>query len=80
MRGSRTLKRTTMNVDTELVARAGEILGTRGTTQTVHQALEAVVRRDALRSLAGRRFAGMDLRTLEDLRRGRLPQDGGDGP
>ena len=78
MRGSQTLKRTTMNVDTELVARAGEILGTRGTTQTVHQAL--VVRRDALRSLAGRRFAGMDLATLEDLRRGRLPQDGGDGP
>lgn len=70
------VRRTTLNIDTNLVARAREILGTRGTTQTVHRAMEEVIRRDKLRSLAARRFPGMDLETLDELRRGRLPRVG----
>ena len=36
-------KRTNMNVDTSLLARAARILGTRGTTGAVHAAMEEVV-------------------------------------
>ena len=39
------VKRTSLNLDLELVARAREALGTNGTTETVHRALDEVVRR-----------------------------------
>jgi Arc/MetJ family transcription regulator len=45
-----------MNLDLALVAQARDLLGTRGTTDTVHRALEDVVRREKLRRLAERRF------------------------
>lgn len=38
-------RRTTMNIDHELVAQAQDILGTENATATVHQALDAVIRR-----------------------------------
>jgi Arc/MetJ family transcription regulator len=38
-------KHTTIDLDTDLVRRAGEVLGTTRTTDTVHAALSEVVRR-----------------------------------
>lgn len=37
-------KHTTLNVDSELLSEAQAVLGTTGTTDTIHRALEAVVR------------------------------------
>jgi Arc/MetJ family transcription regulator len=44
-------KRTSLNLDMSLVDEAREVLGTRGTTETVHRALAEVVRQDKLRRL-----------------------------
>jgi Arc/MetJ family transcription regulator len=46
------IKRTSLNLDLDLVAAAREVMGTNGTTDTVHRALEDVVRREKLRRLA----------------------------
>jgi Arc/MetJ family transcription regulator len=46
--------KTTIEVDDELVARAGAILGTRGLKATVQRALEEVVAREARRRFAER--------------------------
>jgi Arc/MetJ family transcription regulator len=46
------IKRTSLNLRLDLVAQAREILGTRGTTDTVNGALEEVVRARRLRRLA----------------------------
>jgi Arc/MetJ family transcription regulator len=46
------VKRTSLNLDLELVAEAREELGTRNMTDTIHAALEEVARRAALRRLA----------------------------
>ena len=51
------VKRTSLNLDLELVAKAREALGSNGTTDTVHRALEDVVRRERLRWLAQRDFS-----------------------
>jgi Arc/MetJ family transcription regulator len=45
------IKRTSLNLDMSLVDGAREVLGTRGTTETVNQALAEVVRHDKLRRL-----------------------------
>jgi Arc/MetJ family transcription regulator len=44
-------KRTSLNLDMALVDEAREVLGTRGTTETVNRALAEVVRQDKLRRL-----------------------------
>jgi len=59
-----------MNIDVGLVRQAKAILGTSNTTDTVHQALEEVVRREALTSLASRDW-DMTLDELFQLRKGR---------
>jgi Arc/MetJ family transcription regulator len=46
------IKRTSLNLDLELVGQARELLGSKGTTDTIHRALEAVVRQEKLRRLA----------------------------
>ena len=51
------VKRTSLNLDLELVAKAREALGSNGTTDTIHRALEEVVRREKLRRLAERDFS-----------------------
>ncbi len=51
--------KTTLQVDEDLVARAGTILGTRGLKATVQRALEEVVARDARRRF-GQRLQAMD--------------------
>jgi Arc/MetJ family transcription regulator len=49
-------KRTSLNLDMSLVDEAREVLGTRGTTETVNKALVEVVRQDKLRRLTERVF------------------------
>jgi Arc/MetJ family transcription regulator len=50
------VKRTSLNLELDLVADARAVLGTSGTTDTVHRALEEVVRRERVRRLADRVF------------------------
>lgn len=62
------VKRTSLNLEFELVAQAREVLGTNGTTDTIHRALEDVVRRERLRALAEERFEDLTPEALDQLR------------
>ena len=62
------MKRTSLNLELELVAQAREVLGTNGTTDTIHRALEDVVRRERLRALAEERFDDLTPEALDHLR------------
>jgi Arc/MetJ family transcription regulator len=53
---SEVIKRTSLNLDLDLVAKAREALGSNGTTDTIHRALEEVIRREKLRWLANHTF------------------------
>ena len=61
------VKRTSLNLELELVAEARKVLGTKGTTDTIHRALEDVVRREKLRALAGETFDDLTPAALEDV-------------
>jgi Arc/MetJ family transcription regulator len=65
------IKRTSLNIDLDLVAEARAILGTRGTTDTVTRALEEIVRRAKLRALAAETFEDLTPEALAELRRTR---------
>ena len=65
------VKRTSINLDVDLLAAAREVLGTRGTTDTIHRALEEVVRSDKLRRLAAEPFEDLTLEALVQLRKPR---------
>jgi Arc/MetJ family transcription regulator len=56
------MRRTTLDIDEEMLAKAREILGTRGIKDTVDEALREVVRREA-----GERLIAW-LKENEDLR------------
>jgi Arc/MetJ family transcription regulator len=60
-----------MNLDTELVAEARDVLGTSGTTDTVHRALSEVVLRQRRKRAASLRFDDLTPEALEELRRPR---------
>lgn len=62
------VKRTSLNLELDLVAEARAILDTKGTTETIHRALEDVVRRERLRQLAREPFEDLTLEALEQLR------------
>ena len=62
------VKRTSLNLDLDLVGRAREVLGSNGTTETVHRALEEIVRQEKLRWLAERDFSELTPEVLERLR------------
>ena len=62
------IKRTSLNLDLDLVGQAREVLGSNGTTDTVHRALEDVVRREKLRRLADETFEDLTPEALERLR------------
>ena len=62
------VKRTSLNLDLDLVAEAREVLGSSGTTDTVHRALEEVVRQEKLRWLAERDFSELTPEVLDQLR------------
>jgi hypothetical protein len=64
------VRRTSLNLDFELVAEAKVALGTGGTTETVNRALEEVARRAALERLAELRFDHLEPDWLEKLRAG----------
>ncbi len=66
------IKRMTINLDSELVAQAREILNTRNTTDTVHSALRDVIRRERLQRLGEWDLGGKTLDDLKELRRSRM--------
>ena len=61
------VKRTSLNLDLDLVAEARAVLGSNGTTDTIHRALEDVVRREKLRRLAARDFSAIDEKAREEF-------------
>ena len=71
-------KRTSMNLDFELVDEAKEVLGTTETTETIHKALKEVVRNERLRRLSRRRF-DFSNEELKTLRGSRSEDEGGAG-
>lgn len=66
------VRRTTVNLDMDLVAEARKILKTKNTTDTVHAALREVVRREDLERLAEWDLGGKTLEDLKELRRSRV--------
>ena len=62
------VRRTSLNLDFDLVERARAALGTANTTDTVNGALEEVWRREAAKRLAGWSFDHMEPDWLEKLR------------
>jgi Arc/MetJ family transcription regulator len=66
-----TVRRTTINLDSELVADAREVLKTRNTTDTVHDALRDVVRRERLKRLTEWELEGLTLEGIKEMRRSR---------
>ncbi len=65
------IRRTNINLDTELVDAAAAVLGTARTTDTVHAALRAVTDRASRERLAERDFADLTPGVLEQVRRPR---------
>jgi Arc/MetJ family transcription regulator len=66
------VRRTTINLDSELVAEAREVLHTRNTTDTVHDALRDVVRRERLQRLTEWELEGLTLDGIKEMRRSRV--------
>ena len=64
------IKRTSINLDLELVAEARGIFGTKNTTDMVHTALREVVRREKLKALSKMRFDHMPDGWWDELERG----------
>ncbi|HSZ69356.1 MAG TPA: type II toxin-antitoxin system VapB family antitoxin [Solirubrobacteraceae bacterium] len=69
------MRRTTINLDAELVAQARELLKTKNTTDTVHGALRDVIRRERLRRLSQRKWEWLTPERLQAMRRGARPAD-----
>lgn len=67
------IRRTSLNLDVELVNAAKDVLHTTETTETINRALEDVVRHARLQRLAGRRFE-VPPEELEALRRPRTAE------
>jgi Arc/MetJ family transcription regulator len=65
------VRRTTINLDSELVAEAREVLKTGNTTDTVHDALRDVVRRERLRRLTEWELEDLTLEGIKEMRRSR---------
>lgn len=66
------VKRTTINLDMELVAQAREVLEVGNTTDTVHAALRDVVRREDLRRLTEWELEDLTLEGIKEMRRSRV--------
>ena len=63
------VRRTNINLDMDLVDQAAEALGTRRTTDTVHEALREVIARARRTRLARRDFEDLTPESLEAMRR-----------
>lgn len=68
-------KHTTLNIDTQLLQEAQEVLGTTQATETIHRALAEVVNRQKRRQLSSLAIPGLTLESLEESRRGRTFDD-----
>lgn len=62
------MRRTTLDIDEDMLVRAREILGTRGVKDTVDEALREIVRIEAGRRLIARLKENEDLRNPEIMR------------
>ncbi len=62
------VRRTSLNLQLDLVDEAREVLGTRTTTETIHRSLADTVRQARLRDLAEERFEDLTPEALERLR------------
>ena len=67
------IRRTSLNLDLDLVAQARDLLRTRGTTDTIHRALEEIVLREQRRRLTEWELEDLPLEVLDELRRPRRP-------
>lgn len=65
------VKRTSLNLDLDLVREAAGVLGTDRTTDTIHSALADVVQRERRRALTSYDLPGLTLRSLRARRRPR---------
>ena len=65
------VKRTTINLDSDLVTEAREVLKTGNTTDTVHGALREVVRRDRLQRLTEWELEDLTLKGIKEMQRSR---------
>lgn len=63
------VRRTNINLDMDLVEQASQALGTRRTTDTVHEALRDVIARARRTRLAQRDFEDLTAESLEAMRR-----------
>jgi hypothetical protein len=66
------VKRTSINLDLDRVAKAREVLGTNGATETIHRALDEVVRRELRNRAVRRSYAELTTEALAELRRTRV--------
>lgn len=64
-------KRTTINLDRDLLDEASGVLGTSGITDTVHAAMNDVVRRRKLEALTKLELPDLDWETIKAMRRPR---------
>lgn len=64
------MKRTSINLDSELLGAAAGVLGTERITDTVHAAMREVVKHRRLQELADHRFH-LTLEELKEMRAGR---------
>ncbi|MGB0094520.1 MAG: type II toxin-antitoxin system VapB family antitoxin [Solirubrobacteraceae bacterium] len=71
--GETKIRRTNINLDTDLVEAASAVLGTERTTDTVHAALRSVIDRASRERLVERDFADLTPGVLARLRRPRQP-------
>lgn len=65
-------RRITANIDAELLADAGRVLGTSGPTATLTGALREIVREERIRGLLSHDFSDLTPEALERMRRDRL--------
>jgi Arc/MetJ family transcription regulator len=65
------VKRTTINLDLDLLDEASDALGTARMTDTVHAAMAEVVRRRKLEALTKLEFPDLDWETVKAMRRPR---------
>jgi Arc/MetJ family transcription regulator len=62
------VRRTTMNLDHDLLIQARDALGARTATEAVHTALAQVVRRERLKGLASMNLEDLSLEEFRALR------------
>lgn len=65
------VKRTTINLDLDLLDEAADALGTSRMTDTVHAAMSDVVRRQKLQAVTELEFPDLDWETVKKMRRPR---------